>query len=99
MGKALGLTVVAEGVETREQDQFLRDRSCDALQGYLFSETGSSIRNSPSFVDPTCSDGLSSGNRGHGMGRKKSAAAAAFRSSTVDAFGFAGLNRETAELP
>ena len=38
MGKALGITVVAEGVETKEQDIFLRRRECDELQGYLFSK-------------------------------------------------------------
>src|SRR5713226_6398710 len=37
MGKALGLTIVAEGVETEGQSDFLKSGSCDELQGYLFS--------------------------------------------------------------
>jgi EAL domain-containing protein (putative c-di-GMP-specific phosphodiesterase class I) len=37
MGKALGMTVVAEGVETAEQETFLRDHACDEMQGFLFS--------------------------------------------------------------
>jgi EAL domain-containing protein (putative c-di-GMP-specific phosphodiesterase class I) len=37
MGKSLNLRVVAEGVETREQLSFLRDRGCPEGQGYYFS--------------------------------------------------------------
>jgi diguanylate cyclase (GGDEF)-like protein len=38
MGKTLSLTVVAEGVETQEQLDFLREHSCDEMQGYHFSK-------------------------------------------------------------
>ena len=37
MAHALGLTVVAEGVETVEQERYLRARGCDEVQGYLYS--------------------------------------------------------------
>ena len=38
MGRTLGLTVVAEGVETAEQAVFLRARACDRFQGFYFSK-------------------------------------------------------------
>jgi EAL domain-containing protein (putative c-di-GMP-specific phosphodiesterase class I) len=37
IGHQLRLKVVAEGVETVEQETFLRAMGCDQLQGYLFS--------------------------------------------------------------
>jgi EAL domain-containing protein (putative c-di-GMP-specific phosphodiesterase class I) len=37
MGRTLSLTVIAEGVETEEQQTFLREHACDQMQGYFFS--------------------------------------------------------------
>ncbi|HUP28574.1 MAG TPA: EAL domain-containing protein [Usitatibacter sp.] len=38
MAKRLKLRVIAEGVETRQQLEFLRANHCDAFQGFLFSK-------------------------------------------------------------
>lgn len=38
IGHALGLRLIAEGVETEDQLQFLNELGCDAFQGYLFSK-------------------------------------------------------------
>ncbi len=58
MGKALGMTVVAEGVETAEQQTFLRDHACDEMQGFLFSkplppqQMAELLRSAPLVVAP-----------------------------------------------
>ena len=38
MGKTLSLVVVAEGVETKEEENFLREQVCDEMQGFYFSK-------------------------------------------------------------
>jgi EAL domain-containing protein (putative c-di-GMP-specific phosphodiesterase class I) len=58
MGKALGMTIVAEGVETSEQEAFLRSHACDEMQGYLFSkplpprQMADLLRSAPLMVSP-----------------------------------------------
>ena len=50
LGRNLGLEVVAEGVETRQQLQFLSELKCDAVQGFLFAEPMSALQVSRFFA-------------------------------------------------
>ncbi|WP_435923622.1 putative bifunctional diguanylate cyclase/phosphodiesterase [Paenibacillus sp. DYY-L-2] len=43
LGKSLGLTVLAEGVETEEQFDFLRSHDCDQIQGFYYSRPVDSV--------------------------------------------------------
>jgi diguanylate cyclase (GGDEF)-like protein len=58
MGKALGMTVIAEGVETIAQQTFLRNHACDEMQGFLFSkpvppqQLADLLRSAPVLVSP-----------------------------------------------
>jgi diguanylate cyclase (GGDEF)-like protein len=37
MAHSMGITIIAEGVETKEQMRFLREHGCNAVQGFYFS--------------------------------------------------------------
>jgi EAL domain-containing protein (putative c-di-GMP-specific phosphodiesterase class I) len=37
LGHALGLLVIAEGVEKEGQLRFLRENGCDEMQGYIYA--------------------------------------------------------------
>ena len=38
LGKILDMEIVAEGVETKDQYEFLKENGCDTIQGYYFSK-------------------------------------------------------------
>ena len=61
LGRALGLTVTAEGVETAEQHRFVRAAGCHQLQGFLFSP-------------PVAAERISKFARPAGAGRARAAA-------------------------
>lgn len=44
MGHLLGMRVIAEGVETPEQEQVVRELKCDEVQGFLYARPVSSER-------------------------------------------------------
>jgi predicted signal transduction protein with EAL and GGDEF domain len=52
------MAVVAEGVETSEQETFLRNHACDEMRGFLFSrpvpprELANLLRSGPLLVSP-----------------------------------------------
>jgi EAL domain-containing protein (putative c-di-GMP-specific phosphodiesterase class I) len=52
LGHSLDLHVVAEGVETRQQEHFLALERCDAVQGFLYSEALEAARLEPLLRDP-----------------------------------------------
>jgi diguanylate cyclase (GGDEF)-like protein/PAS domain S-box-containing protein len=53
LGETLGLTVIAEGVETEAQRQFLIDHRCRAFQGYLFGKPAPAAPNSDEPAQPS----------------------------------------------
>jgi diguanylate cyclase (GGDEF)-like protein len=55
MGHALGMEVIAEGVETQAQLAYLREHHCDRAQGLLFSRPLSAVE-LPALLDASHSD-------------------------------------------
>jgi diguanylate cyclase (GGDEF)-like protein/PAS domain S-box-containing protein len=54
LGQTMGLSVIAEGVETEEQREFLLGCGCHAYQGYLFGRPMESLQFETSLLDIDC---------------------------------------------
>jgi diguanylate cyclase (GGDEF)-like protein len=80
MGKALGMTVIAEGVETTEQEAFLRNHACDEMQGFLFSEPvppqqlADLLRSAPVMISPPLQPAANAPEKSTSRSRLRSAA-------------------------
>jgi diguanylate cyclase (GGDEF)-like protein len=57
LGRSLSLDVVAEGVETEEQLQFLRKHKCNAVQGYLIAKPNEAAVTTQWLAKPAARDG------------------------------------------
>lgn len=51
LGRSFGLRVIAEGVETQAQLDFLAERQCEEAQGYLFGEAVAADNFGPRFLN------------------------------------------------
>jgi predicted signal transduction protein with EAL and GGDEF domain len=54
LAHSLKLKAVAEGVETSEQLDLLRDRDCDEMQGFYLSKPQSAVDCAPMLRDERC---------------------------------------------
>jgi Amt family ammonium transporter len=57
LAKNIGVDVVAEGLEEREQLEMLRDAECELAQGYMFSKPIDGQETTRRFIQRSDADG------------------------------------------